>query len=227
MADRPIAFSTPMVQALLREIAKPGTGKTQTRRMIQPQPERTGNGNWHIHNRHGGSVLATALEGPEELAEVAATQLTYLSPPWEPGDRAWVREGLKRVVVKGMPVVSYAADATELIDEGLHSGWAWKPSALAGRYMPRWANRITLHITDVRVHRLQDITPDDCRAEGHPMAPKNLYPQEVHDDAARDWYMDLWGDLHGGPESWRSNPWVYALTFVPELAHIDNARSAP
>lgn len=225
MTDRPIVFSTPMVQALLREIAKRGTGKTQTRRMIQPQPELLDTppmGGWHVYNRHGG-----AYSVPEP--EIAQYLKDYLTPAWERGDRAWVREGLKRGEADGYAVTDYSADDTNVT----HSGWQWKPKVLAGRYMPRWANRITLHVTDVRVMRLQDTSEADAVAEGamfhdgmgigHSGWRHDF--KDVHANA-RSSYARLMDHLHGAG-FWDSNPWVYALTFVPELAHIDNARREP
>lgn len=234
MSDRPIVFSTPMVQAILREIAAPGTGKTQTRRMIAQQPElldKAPFGGWHVHNKHGGTYGV-----PE--AEIAQHLKDYLTPPWAPGDRAWVREGLKRDVVDGHRITRYAAD-----EKVADSVWDWKPKALAGRYMPRFLNRLTLHITDVRVMRLQDTAEADALAEGIVQRPIKGAPEgmvEYHipgvehpnkdfpylsRPTAREMYAALMDTLH---ESgfWASNPWVYALTFVPELKHIDNARRA-
>jgi hypothetical protein len=77
-------------------------------------------------------------------------------------------------------------------------------------FLPRWASRITLEITGVRVERLQHITAEDCRAEGHPQRPE--FSQEAQDDAARDWYMDLWISLNW-KASWDANPWVWVIEF--------------
>src|SRR5690606_25280581 len=76
-------------------------------------------------------------------------------------------------------------------------------------HMPRWASRLTLEVTGIRVERLQNITPADARAEGHPHVPgTERYPQGVHDEAARDWFMDLWDDINAKRgHSWESNPW--------------------
>jgi len=78
--------------------------------------------------------------------------------------------------------------------------------------MPRWASRIDLENSTIRLERLQDITPDDCRAEGHPMQTGAHITQEAHDDAAKDWYRDLWESINGNG-SWAANPWVWVIEF--------------
>lgn len=96
--------------------------------------------------------------------------------------------------------------------------------------MPRWASRLTLIVTDVRVERLQDISEDDAIAEG---------VEEVSDDGPvltgipcgtiyadhRSAFRDLWNSLHG-PGSWDANPWVAAITFRPVFANIDSTEAA-
>ena len=79
------------------------------------------------------------------------------------------------------------------------------------RFMPRALSRITLEITEIRIERLNDISADDCRAEGHPKSDRP-FTKEAHDDAARDWYMDLWESING-PGSWAKNPLVWIIVF--------------
>lgn len=88
-------------------------------------------------------------------------------------------------------------------DNGKH-GNNWRPSL----HMPRWASRITLEITDVRVQRVRDLTEDDARAEGFTLndAIKAKVP------STRDVFALTWGDLYG-PGSWERNEWVWTLTF--------------
>lgn len=80
----------------------------------------------------------------------------------------------------------------------------WTPSI----FMPRWASRITLEITGVRVERLQDITRGDCMAEGCP------FPNMANGDNPRFWYAGLWEDINGNtPAEWKANPWVWVIEF--------------
>jgi hypothetical protein len=75
--------------------------------------------------------------------------------------------------------------------------------------MPRWASRILLEITDVRVQRLQEISEGDARAEGAIGA--------LNDSIGDNWcaceaFAALWESING-PGSWHANPWVWAITF--------------
>ncbi len=78
--------------------------------------------------------------------------------------------------------------------------------------MPRWASRITLEITSVRVERLQEISEADAQAEGWTRRPEVSTDPQVHKEAARDWFMDLWESING-PGSWDANPWVWVIEF--------------
>lgn len=175
MKERPILFSAPMVRALLA-----GT-KTQTRRLVA-EPHRS--------SRYG--------------------QL---------GDRLWVREtwGAADRFYEGHDldeprVVAYRADRSAIqwdaepprkipacdLNTWNWDSIKWKPSI----FMPRWASRITLEITEMRTQRLQDISADDAKAEG--------FDGSVFD--AVHWYSMLWDQING-PGSWKSNPWAWAISF--------------
>ncbi len=78
----------------------------------------------------------------------------------------------------------------------------WRPSI----HMPRWASRILLEITVVRVERLQDISVSDAIREGY----DGSNPSPV--DPSIKWYADLWESIHG-PGSWAVNPWVWVIEF--------------
>lgn len=203
MKERPILFSAPMVRALLA-----GT-KTQTRRAVS----------------RGNSVLdwdgnSLAKWGGLDLS--IATAFNRICPRWwRPGDRLWVKEtfGLHahldftdwhRGSIRGEIeddirerfAVAYRADHYD------KDHAAWRPSI----FMPRWASRITLEITDVRVQRLRDITDEDAKAEGITEA-EAAYERDVYPhDSYRRAYSALW-DRINGPGAWASNPWVWALTF--------------
>jgi hypothetical protein len=82
-------------------------------------------------------------------------------------------------------------------------------------HMPRWASRITLTVTDVRVQRLQDISRGDAMDEGCPL------PNMADGPDPRDWFADLWDSLNAKRAPWDSNPWVAAYTFTVEQRNID------
>lgn len=205
MTDRPIPFSPPMVRAILREIEQPGTGKTQTRRILKPQPEHYADGRWHVFGPGGGVAGVHTDDVPERAVEYLAVS---------PGDRLWVKEAWRTYsTLDGHPPrdltgmrVWYEADA------------GYKPQSRYrhARFMPRWASRITLLVTDVRVERLNDISEADAMAEGMPASVAN---------SPRVWFMTLWNRLHG-PGSWEANPWVAVYGFRPVLANIDQTEQS-
>lgn len=200
MADRPIIFSAPMVRALLA-----GT-KTQTRRRLKPQPEspRVGGaglmrGRWVWRDGYDGFPL-----GP-----------IYM--PFEPGDRLWVREAF---TCEGQSEGEALFRATVDDDTGYYTEEIAEIRWRSPIHMPRWASRLTLIVTDVRVQRLQDISEEDAVAEGC-----NSFPvpegNEVRRMSARDAFGALWNSLHG-PDAWGANPWVCAISFTVHRCNIDH-----
>jgi hypothetical protein len=132
------------------------------------------------------------------------------------GDRLWVRESFSpHYFNHGKP--AYRADWTGQVADIVREP-KWMPSI----HMPRWASRITLEITDVRVQRLQDISEADAQAEGvqpykHIGAEQRvpgpgfggvLLMEQPH----RLPFADLWDSING-EDAWTANPWVWALTF--------------
>ena len=236
MTDRPIIFSAPMIRALL------DGSKTQTRRVLKlggRQPDYIGPRGctadpacWGWDDGKGGYILAD--RDPDDL--VAATWQDYAAA-WRAGDRAWVREAHALV-----PYTAYAhSEGVEVTAHGgtyeaaiyrqgfdrSHGGIRWRPSI----HMPRWASRITLAVTDVRVQRLQDISEDDAVAEGcrpffdHDNPTEHVGPNgTVHQMAPLRGPLDdfhrLWNSLHGN-EAWDANPWVCTLTFTVQRGNID------
>ncbi|MFG1304215.1 hypothetical protein V5F34_08750 [Xanthobacter autotrophicus] len=221
MPDLPILFSPPMIRSLVREIEQPGTGKTQTRRTNGvPTIERTPSGGWLVSNRAGGIFTWS----DSCVSDIAAEMLRY-----QRGDRLYVREHWRasyseddhapRDIPAGS-VVEYLAT-----DEGELNG-----KDRRGMHMPRWASRLTLYITDVRVERLQDISEEDARAEGAYVAKASRRVADNYETmaitgiwfpTARAWYADLWGRINGRG-AWDANPWVAAYTFVPRAGNIDS-----
>ncbi len=198
-------FSGPMVRALLA-----GT-KTQTRRVVKPQP--TG--------FVGGPGVTLTDGSPAPLTPLDETVEPYgreiCCPYGQPGDRLWVREtwdflpdGVlangKAATEPNQAVIRYWADTSlefrtvpHDFNPMIYNREKRRPSI----HMPRWASRITLEITGVRVERLQDISEADAMAEGvytDPACP------------ARDAFESLWEQING-PGSWDANPWVWVVEF--------------
>ena len=121
-----------------------------------------------------------------------------IRPRYFPGDRLWVRETwAPRGEYKATPWAGATGKAK------------WTPSI----HMPRWASRITLEVTGVRVERVQDITEDGAKAEGFSADPRCKvgfnFPRPHQ---ARDAFAGTWIDLYG-EESWNKNPWVWVVEF--------------
>jgi len=182
MTDRPILFSAEMVRAIL------DGRKTQTRRAIKPVPTFNGGGACH---------------------DADALQQDYVEPYWvfpetckygQPGDLLWVRETWARHASG----VDYAADFAAV---SRPQAGPWRPSI----HMPRWASRITLRITDIRVERLQDISEDDARAEGCDPA-RWIDETDVGMEGYREGFAKLWNKING-PGAWEENPWVWVVAF--------------
>lgn len=213
MTDRPILFSAPMIRALLA-----GT-KTQTRRLLTAACDDP-----PAFIQDGTVIALDERDRPYRWPRTAAV-----------GDRLWVREAWKAhstfegVKPRDIPPskIFYLADP------------GYSPSGSRGRpsmFMPRWASRLTLVVTGVKVERLQDIINEDCIAEGVPVHP-NLYVPRTGpaiDDFAREHglishygaeYRRIWIEVNG-PGSWEANPWVVALTFAVHKQNIDAMKDA-
>lgn len=148
------------------------------------------------------------------------------SPRFAPGDRLWVRE-------------AFSYDRLDVDRDGILPPWYWadgnpdagdwtrpKPSI----HMPRWASRLTLIVTDVRVQRLQDISEDDARAEGiehdqdrsrgNVIAWRDYLDRGGKCGTAIASFRSLWDSLNAERAPWAGNPWVVAVTFRPVLGNI-------
>jgi hypothetical protein len=191
MREKPILFSGPMVRAILA-----GT-KTQTRRIVKPQPPTGCTGMESIDSPpfQGFRFLPVGL-WPED------PRYGNRSCPYgQPGGRLWVRETWAWCT-KADGHHIYKADG-DGIGNCHVDGDRWRPSI----FMPRWASRITLEITEVRVQRLQEISVQDAIAEGIAKSPTS-YPRDERDD-----FRDLWDSINANKYPWASNPYVWALTF--------------
>lgn len=219
MADRPILFSAPMVRALLA-----GT-KTQTRRILKPHPTVNDNGSWRWDGKNDGFDGASGTH----LSTFPSTAAYHNRI--KTGDRLWVRETWQGLSfgdyqpTKREPCdVRYAAtDPCADLDVEAR-GYPWRPSI----FMPRFASRLTLTVTDVRVERLQDISEEDADAEcfgGN--YPGDVLPEVFPGDREQyghltmsECYGCLWDHING-KGAWNENPWVVAYTFTVHHSNID------
>lgn len=212
-----------MVQATLREIEAPGTGKTQTRRVLDLVSSKRS--------------LTPRLERPR----YAVGDRLYVREHWRCAAR-WDDTAPRDLTPRGTTIFYECGGSasTEIpagitisgVNYGPETGEKWivdkAPVAgllppYAGRFrqgmhMPRWASRITLLVTEVRVQRLQEISEADAVAEGMPRMPDEFADTTLA--TSRYWFRDLWESLHG-PGAWALNPWVAAYTFRPILGNID------
>ncbi|POQ07739.1 hypothetical protein CXB40_13230 [Pseudomonas syringae pv. avii] len=215
--ERPILFSAPMVRAILEG------RKTVTRRAVKKP------------------AALDCLAAGFEPAFLALPGNADLCPYGKVGDRLWVRETWSDVNLQGAPGIAYRADgdvrglmedASFLDEDGAfnyddprskpYQFACWSEDLIGGKegrwrpsiHIPRWASRILLEISAVRVERLQEISRSDIRAEG-----LECPPELASDDVSpnyRDWYPAAWRELWesiNGADSWNSNPWVWVVEF--------------
>lgn len=216
MPELPILFTGEMVRAIL------GGRKTQTRRAIpidrygihfiagrddNPNDPR----NWGVETVHGDWCL---------LADDPGDRSSYALPcPYgQPGDLLYVRETFCPVDDTsngGRKWIDYRA--TPAYDESHPAGWdnapddpqalKWRPSI----HMPKWAARLWLRVTDVRVERVQEITERDALSEGF---PDNGSVICEFTEVARPWFRQLWDSLNAKRGfGWDVNPWVWIVSF--------------
>lgn len=181
MKERPILFSGQMVNAILEG------RKTQTRRIVKPQPSP---------------------------ADILAGDIIYCGPmgviqrcPYarEVNNRLWVRETFYECVDNN-DKIHYAANGEPPTTERRH--YKKRPSI----FMPRLASRITLEITGVRVERLQDISEEDAIKEGVTIENDPAYIAAFGKDTAKLTYQILWESINGHG-SWEKNPFVWVIEF--------------
>lgn len=230
MKERPVIFNSEMVRAIL------DGRKTQTRRVIAnvsldnciplQKPTKTKDG-----------IYTHVLDAPGHR----------LCPFGQVGDRLWVREAYQGPLFNFDQMGTYLGDTSkferpefceyradggktpEYYDADDNLRYGWKPSI----HMPRWASRILLEITGVRVERLNDISEEDAQCEGvhaevwdQTVVARNYagsegffqfwsedMPHYVEmNQLYRSSFRSLWQSIYG-EESWRDNPWVWAISF--------------
>lgn len=210
MKERGMIFNGEMVRAIL------GGQKTQTRRIVNWRGLSEG-----LNLNFSGLRVCEYPKGWVIESEIRSSTEWRCQPTPCPfgavGNRIWVRETFQGPLFDFEQMEAYQEDSSKFkkpefcvykadgkpapeffdADENLHC--CWRPSI----HMPRWASRLTLEITDVRVERLNDISEEDARSEG------------ISGSSARDVkeaYTALWRTIYGA-ESWQSNPWVWVVEF--------------
>lgn len=225
MKARPILFSPEMVRALLEE------RKTQTRRPIGRELKHPG---WTGYSYFGPSknnptCESMAIENGPDYPD--SDEDVVRCPYGAVGDRLWVREnwcvGSKwnatrpgALPARGLTVMFQAGGSMGGNERGKYLPDETYPAAddlpeWAGKlrpsiYLPRWASRITLTITEIRVQQLQEISTEDAIAEGWP----------IGGGVPIFWYRNLWEQLNGFG-SWAKNPWCWALTFTVSKSNVE------
>ncbi|MDF2419207.1 hypothetical protein GWP85_17080 [Acinetobacter beijerinckii] len=237
MRELPILFNTAMVQAILKG------SKTQTRRIVKPQPEVCDDdrgGHWWPSN-----VVQSMVHVEKELQDYEGFWgglIDDCNPFGAKGDRLWVREtwhvepdvegwsmndnepctgwigykagGSKKVTAPNFDAVQRCFPKGEVDWDFVPNNW--RPSI----FMPRWACRLILEITNIRIERLNDISEVDAIAEGveqvayqHQKFWKGYKNKErAYRDTAKDGFTSLWKEING-VDSWATNPWVWVIEF--------------
>ncbi len=212
VSEKPILFSAPMVLAIL------DGRKTVTRRLVKPSKRG------RVDLTDGGHPVYVS-GAPDDGGEPIPC------PYGAAGDRLWVRE-----TWAAFTTPTHECGECDLIDgppsemrstaqwvpnedlvfraDGKSNPSRWRP----GIHMPRWASRITLDVTDVRVERLQDITEEDARAEGVTLG--ELQPATINGAPGKVAIYDpvkafavLWDQVNGERAPWSSNPYVWVVEF--------------
>jgi len=217
MNEKPILFNSEMVNAIL------SGRKTQTRRIMKVQPSE----HFHPQTIHGAMDFTAHWYTPgvidkdgylqparKDVFGVADEDEGYTCPLGAVGDQLWVRETWARYNIDqtSHDMAYRATTPADWPKDGL-----WRPSI----HMPRWASRINLLITGVRVERLNDISEQDAMSEG--IDADRLAESQDHYDCiadhnmtgrptAKGYFSSLWQSIYG-EESWEANPWVWVINF--------------
>ena len=231
MTDKPILFSAPMVRALLEG------RKTQDRRVLKPQ---LGSGVDQAFQFTPGHWRFIDQEG------CRCHQVLRL--PYTTGDRLWVREAWRATdsldhmsptqIGEAAKGAGYRGAWCPYITEadGVAHNWGDEDRGVPmfgdfsdtpgrfrqGMHMPRWASRLTLTVTDVRIQRVQEISYDDIAAEGIEVNKAGLVIIGKNAHSPKAAFRALWDSLNDKRNlGWEANPWVAAYTFTVETRNID------
>ncbi len=217
MREHPLLFNGPMVRAIL------AGQKTQTRRVMKHQPRSV------LVPGVGPMLAVQKAKGTDRwLWPNAREQVIGECPFGKPGDLLWVRETWRPQTIHSCAMdtcdcdslgVTYAADGewipyTWWNEKRIDDDWYMPASAARGNvpsiHMPRWACRLILEITAVRVERLHAISEADAIAEGAPAATETSELRWQHYVPHARGFINLWNSTGG---DWDSNPWVWVIEF--------------
>lgn len=235
MKETGVIFNDEMVRAILED------RKTQTRRLMKIQPRGEDFQLLRVLSTTGpkrkeGKFYWALLS--EDGLNILESDRRYFDCPYgQVGDRIYVREAcylFGRWTRNGLtkngrqkwkflisPCKSVVFEKPKNIAQrsardGFDGDYGFKYTP--GMHMPRWASRITLEITDIRVERLQDISEADANAEGlfsSGWSPSFNDPDNssfADSVSAKEGFTALWDSIYG-PESWAANPWVWAIEY--------------
>ncbi|QLR05969.1 hypothetical protein [Providencia rettgeri] len=214
MKERGIIFNSEMVRAIL------DGRKTQTRRVMksQPEPSKTKDGDyWFPCNKTQSMVhVSDFIPGNSKVVDMHEFY-SVCCPFGGIGDRLWVRETFQAGLCTESTFAYKATHKPSDLEEGWDEIIKWRPSI----HMPRFASRITLEITDVRVERLNNISPRDVVSEGLIQLPASgryvrFEGAQYFGLAYRDHkeaFADLWDEVSKPDWSFESNPWVWVIEF--------------
>lgn len=203
MSTKPILFNTEMVRANL------DGRKTCTRRLVKPQPDEN-------HTYPLGFVTDSTEKKEVGCFEFGIDEyggsIKYVKPPYQPEDILYVRETWNKGLERYMYRADYS-DTEKFYQGGKEIEMKWHPSI----HMPKEAARIWLKVTDVRVERLQEITPDVIKNEGIILDPKECVGKFDYTSELYFLFQRLWNSTIKKPDfdryGWDANPWVWVIEF--------------
>ena len=192
--------------------------KTQTRRILKPQPEWVGidPGGVNIGWLWNGCCFCEPGEGIKATAPLVTTHIRR-------GDLLYVKESLSKTI-DGMIVYGNTEELylefSPLAASDLPVRWKWKRDYLPSMFMPKKFARLWLEVTAVRVERLRDISTSDVWAEGISQDEYETWVEDCsniggggHCELPQAWFERLWNSINGKKHPWESNPWVWVYTF--------------
>ena len=232
--ERPILFTAPMVRAILEG------RKTVTRRLVKPQPKISDNmfisraggwaeGLWSVYKmvKNIAGDFCPQWQSNMRLADSSPDKHLYRkspSPYGKPGDQLWVREIFRfdgaydnrppSIVPEGVAVECEESPSAIYTKGNGHRSLSidpgkWRPSI----FMPRWASRINLKITNITVERLQCITEEDAKAEGVKLDCPVGYIPAYQASPYVYCFAQLWDSINGKKAPWSSDNWVWRVEY--------------